>query len=124
MTADAPESPSSPQPRSAYVSSAELTGGFDAFYRDSRDRLLLQTLSSRIDRGEPIDVAAVREHHGKRQTDDVLEAHRRSTNFCTRPSSAKIATVSTRYMTTPISLRSRSTTTTTLGRPQAATARR
>ena len=62
-----------------------------------------------------------REHHRQRQTDDVLEAHRRSTNFCTRPSSAKIATVSTRYMTTPISPftvhdHARS--------PQAATARR
>ncbi|WP_377324238.1 sigma factor-like helix-turn-helix DNA-binding protein [Pimelobacter simplex] len=45
MTADVHESPSSPQPRSARASGADHTAGFDDFYRDSRDRLLLQTFA-------------------------------------------------------------------------------
>ena len=45
MTADAPESPSSAQPRSAYVSHADLAASFDAFYKDARERLLLQTFA-------------------------------------------------------------------------------
>lgn len=34
-----------PGGRSSYVSNAELTASFDAFYRDARDRLLLQTFA-------------------------------------------------------------------------------
>jgi hypothetical protein len=44
------------------------------------------------------------QQNGQRQTDDVFVAHSRSTNFCTRPSKAKIASVSTMNMTTPMSL--------------------
>ena len=44
------------------------------------------------------------------EADDVLVAHSRSTNFCTRPSRAKIASVSTMNMTTPMSLVSPFTT--------------
>ena len=47
------------------------------------------------------------QQHGQDQADDVLVAHSRSTSFCTRPSRAKIATVSRMNMTTPMSLRSR-----------------
>lgn len=45
MTADDQVTPSTEQPRSAYVSSADLTSSFDAFYKDARDRLLLQTFA-------------------------------------------------------------------------------
>ncbi|GAA4076986.1 hypothetical protein [Nocardioides kongjuensis] len=45
MTADDQVTPSAEQPRSAYVSSADLTSSFDAFYKDARDRLLLQTFA-------------------------------------------------------------------------------
>ncbi|WP_408896573.1 hypothetical protein ACJ5H2_16775 [Nocardioides sp. R1-1] len=45
MTADDRVTPAPDQPRSAYVSSADLMGSFDAFYRDARDRLLLQTFA-------------------------------------------------------------------------------
>lgn len=38
-----PERPGHPAPR--YVSSADLTASFDAFYKDARDRLLLQTFA-------------------------------------------------------------------------------
>jgi DNA-directed RNA polymerase specialized sigma24 family protein len=37
--------PSTEPQRSAYMSSADLMGSFDAFYRDARDRLLLQTFA-------------------------------------------------------------------------------
>lgn len=45
MTADDQVTPSTEHPRSAYVSSADLTESFDAFYKDARDRLLLQTFA-------------------------------------------------------------------------------
>ena len=51
-----------------------------------------------------------RQQHRQDQADDVLVAHSRSTSFCTRPSRPKIATVSTMYMTTPMSLVSPFTT--------------
>ena len=44
-----------------------------------------------------------REKDRQHQADDVVVAHSPSTNFCTRPSRAKIATVSTMYTTTDMS---------------------
>src|SRR5262245_35452562 len=43
-----------------------------------------------------------RQEDGQRKADDVFVAHNPSTNFTTRPSRAKIATVSTMYTKTPI----------------------
>ena len=66
-----------------------------------------------------------REHYRQRQTDGVL---RPQALDLLRQASGMVATVSTGYMTTPTSLSVHgprpTTTTTTLGRPQAATARR
>ncbi|MDQ6522577.1 hypothetical protein RB608_03150 [Nocardioides sp. LHD-245] len=45
MTAEDQVTPSTEPHRSAYVSSADLMSSFDAFYRDARDRLLLQTFA-------------------------------------------------------------------------------
>jgi len=45
MTADDQVLPHADPTRSAYVSSADLVESFDAFYRDARDRLLLQTFA-------------------------------------------------------------------------------
>ncbi|TNM40377.1 hypothetical protein FHP29_09965 [Nocardioides albidus] len=45
MTVDDQANPSAEHPRPAYVSSADLTSSFDAFYKDARERLLLQTFA-------------------------------------------------------------------------------
>ncbi|MBM7519002.1 hypothetical protein [Nocardioides nitrophenolicus] len=70
MTADDQVTPSTDQPRSAYVSSADLTESFDAFYKDTRDRLLLQTFALTGDlavaRGAVREAFVVSWHHWRK----------------------------------------------------------
>ncbi|MBM0124658.1 hypothetical protein [Pimelobacter simplex] len=70
MTADDQVTPSTEHPRSAYVSSADLTSSFDAFYRDARDRLLLQTFALTGDlvvaRGAVREAFVVSWHHWRK----------------------------------------------------------
>lgn len=70
MTADDQVTPSTEQPRSAYVSSADLTSSFDAFYKDARDRLLLQTFALTGDlavaRGAVREAFVVSWHHWRK----------------------------------------------------------
>jgi len=70
MTADDQVTPSTEQPRSAYISSADLTSSFDAFYKDARDRLLLQTFALTGDlavaRGAVREAFVVSWHHWRK----------------------------------------------------------